>query len=321
MEPINKTRVLITGASGFLGQYLISVLGDEYELIGVVRRPEQSISENYVVIRDFHDNKAWLKVLEGIDVVIHCAAKAHSKVENNETTIAEYRQVNTEITKTVSEACLAASVRRILFVSSIKVNGESSSLDTQFTPSDMAQPQDPYAISKYEAEQVIKGVCLSDRLDYCIIRPTLTYGPGVKANFLSMLKWVSLGVPLPLGCIRNNKRSLVYVENLVDLTKACIEHPAAANQTFLVSDDDDVSTRELLVRVASALGVKSRLINIPLAWLGLAGKLLGKKDIEQRLCASLHVDIVHTKNTLNWTPPFSMQEGLRQTAEWYKARN
>ncbi|KZX82969.1 hypothetical protein A3715_32925 [Oleiphilus sp. HI0009] len=149
----------------------------------------------------------------------------------------------------------------------------------------------------------------------------MVYGAGVKANFFSMLKWVSRGVPLPLGDIKTNKRSLVYVDNLVDLIKTCIEHPAAANQTFLVSDDDDVSTRELLERVAKALGVKSRLLPISPSWLGFAGKLLGKKDVEQRLCGSLQVDIAHTKKTLGWKPPYSMEDGLHRTAEWYKQQN
>ena len=169
--------------------------------------------------------------------------------------------------------------------------------------------------------EALKKISAETGMEYVIIRPPLVYGPCVKANFLSMLKWVSRGVPLPLGGIKGNKRSLVFVDNLVDLIKTCIEHPAAANQTFLVSDDDDVSTRELLVRVATALGVKSRLLNIPPDWLGLAGKLLGKKGIEQRLCASLQVNIAHTKNTLNWTPPYSMEEGLKQTSDWYKTRS
>jgi nucleoside-diphosphate-sugar epimerase len=229
-----------------------------------------------------------------------------------------FREVNVEGTANLAKHAAAAGVKRFIFLSSIKVNGEFSGLGAPFISSDEPAPEDPYGVSKNEAEQALKEICAETGMEFVIIRPPLVYGPGVKANFLSMLKWLSRGVPLPLGGIRKNKRSLVYLDNLVDLIRVCIEHPNAANQSFLVSDNHDVSTYELLANTASALNAPLRLLNIPPKWLGFAGKLLGKKDIEQRLSASLQVDISHTQQMLAWEPPYSMEEGLKHTAEWFK---
>jgi UDP-N-acetyl-alpha-D-quinovosamine dehydrogenase len=309
-------KVLLTGASGFVGKGCSEALGRAHCVLNAVR--VRSGFQHQVIIPSIDAGTQWAEALVACDIVIHCAARVHVMNESVSDPLQAFREVNVEGTANLARQAAAAGVKRFIFLSSIKVNGEFSGLGAPFTSSDEPAPEDPYGVSKTEAEQALKDICAETGMEYVIIRPPLVYGPSVKANFLSMLKWVARGVPLPLGGIRNNKRSLVYVENLVDLIKVCIEHSAAANQTFLVSDDDDVSTRELLERVAKALGVKSRLLPIPLSWLGFAGKLLGKKDIEQRLSSSLQVDISHTKNTLDWQPRYSMEEGLAKTAAWYK---
>lgn len=318
-------KILLSGASGFIGARCLDCLSGPYSFVSVTRFITTNEASN-VIISKIDAGSDWHEALKKIDTVIHCAARVHIMDDDAEDPLSAFREVNVEGTLNFARQAAAAGVKRFIFLSSIKVNGEFSDPTVAgesqpFTSFDKPAPEDAYGISKCEAEEALKKVCVDTGMEYVIIRPPLVYGPGVKANFLSMLKWVSRGVPLPLGGINGNKRSLVFVDNLVDLIKTCIEHSAAANQTFLVSDDDDVSTRELLIRVASALGLKSRLLNIPPSWIGLAGKLLGKKDIERRLCASLQVDIAHTKNTLNWMPPYSMEEGLKQTADWYEARS
>lgn len=308
-------KILLTGYTGFVGAALRKIIIDT-RLVLLGRKCEAGIAHYYA---NFRAREDYLEAVGGVDVVIHCAARVHIMNDSAADPLYSFREVNVEGTATLARQAAAAGVKRFVFLSSIKVNGEFSKEGQAFESSDQPKPEDPYAISKREAEDALKTICAATGMEFVIIRPPLIYGPNVKANFLSMLKWVFRGVPLPLGGIRNNKRSLVYVENLVDLIKLCIDHPAAANQTFLVSDDEDVSTYELLKRVALSLGVKSRLLPIPPSWLGFAGKLLGKNDIEQRLCSSLQVDISHTKNTLKWAAPYSMEEGLKQTAEWYKS--
>lgn len=202
-------------------------------------------------------------------------------------------------------------------MSSIKVNGEETSLGSPFTPDDVFIPTDPYALSKYEAEQGLLKLAGESQMEVVIIRPPLVYGSGVKANFLNMMKWLYKGVPLPFGAI-HNKRSLVALDNLVDLIITCIEHPAAVNEVFLVSDGEDLSTTELLTRVSSALGKKSRLLPVNQKVLEFCLGLIGKKDLAQRLCGSLQVDISKAKRLLNWTPPISVDEGLMRAAESFK---
>jgi nucleoside-diphosphate-sugar epimerase len=311
-------KIAVTGSTGFIGRALCKQLTQAgFSVIALARKRPIILPEcrQFVLMSAEHIDGF---NLNSVDLVIHLAALAHDAAAN--ATEEELADINVKLTSDLARSAANNDARRFIFLSSIGVNGNRT-LNAGFASDSAPMPHNHYSESKYQAEEALKKVCAATAMDYVIIRPPLVYGPGVKANFLSMLKWASRGVPLPLGGIKDNKRSLVFVDNLVDLIKVCIEHPAAANQTFLVSDDDDVSTRELLVRVATALGVQSRLLNIPPSWLGLVGKLLGKKDIEQRLCASLQVDIAHTKNTLNWRPPYSMEEGLKQTADWYKARS
>ena len=216
-------------------------------------------------------------------------------------------------TLNLARQAAAAGVRRFVFVSSIKVNGEVTQLGRPFTADDAPAPLDAYGVSKMEAEEGLRAIASQTGMEVVIVRPALVYGPGVKANFAAMMRWLRRGVPLPLGAI-HNQRSLVALDNLVDLIVTCLTHPAAANQTFLVSDGEDVSTTELLRRMGQALSRPARLIPVPVSWLKLAAAMVVKPDVAQRLCASLQVDIEKTRRLLGWTPPLSLDEGLRRVA-------
>jgi nucleoside-diphosphate-sugar epimerase len=225
-----------------------------------------------------------------------------------------YRAANVEGTLNLARQAAAAGVRRFVFVSSIKVNGEQTAAGQAFGADDTASPQDAYGISKAEAEAGLKAIAVSTGMEVVIIRPPLVYGPGVKATFLSMMRWLQRGVPLPLGAVTRNRRSLVALDNLVDLIVTCVHHPAAANQTFLVSDGEDLSTTGLLQRLAAAMGVPARLLPVP-AWALEAGAaLLGRRAMLQRLCGNLQVDITKTRDVLGWLPPIGVDEGLRRAA-------
>jgi UDP-glucose 4-epimerase len=228
--------------------------------------------------------------------------------------LAAYRLVNVEGTLNLARKAAATGVRRFVFVSSIKVNGEATQLGHPFNADEAPAPLDPYGVSKFEAERVLRALEAETGMEVVIVRPPLVYGPGVKANFASMVRWVERGVPLPLGAI-HNARSMVALDNLVDLLMLCIKHPAAAGQTFLVSDGEDVSTTELLRRTAQAMGKKPLLVPVPAAVLELGAALLGKRAVAQRLCGSLQVDIEKTRNLLNWTPPLTLDQGLRKAVE------
>jgi len=227
--------------------------------------------------------------------------------------LAEFRKVNVDGTLNLARQAAAAGVRRFIFISSIKVNGEGSALGAPYLADAKPAPADPYGISKMEAEQGLRALAAETGMEVVIIRPVLVYGPGVKANFRSMMSWLNKGVPLPLGAI-HNQRSLVALDNLVDLIVTCIDHPAAANQTFLVSDGEDLSTTELLRRMGAALGKPARLLPVPAFMLQAGAALLGKRDMAQRLCGSLQVDISKTRELLNWTPPVSVDQALAKTA-------
>ena len=326
---------LITGASGFVGSKLCSeLLARDHEIQGIVRSKSlahlaPSIRKHYRALGNIESDTDWSKALSDIDFIIHCAARAHVMNETEADALAAYRAVNVEGTKNLAEQATDAGVKRFIFLSSIKVNGERTNsphsnplpegegiLREHFSVNDNPAPKDAYGISKWEAERALYEVSARTGLEVVIIRPPLVYGPGVKGNFLSMLGWLNKGIPLPLGTI-HNQRSLVGIDNLVDLIITCIDHPAAANQTFLVSDDQDLSTDELLRRMSKALGKPARLLHVP-AWLfQLGAQMFGKQDIAQRLLGNLQVDISQTKEILDWTPPVSVDDGLRKTAEWY----
>jgi UDP-glucose 4-epimerase len=233
--------------------------------------------------------------------------------------LAEFRRVNVEGTLRLASQAADRGVRRFVFISSIKVNGEETSPGAPFTAADAARPADPYGVSKWEAEEGLRGLARERGMDVVIIRPVLVYGPGVKANMLAMMRWLHRGVPLPLGAI-HNRRSLVAVDNLVDLVMVALHHPAAANRTLLVSDDHDVSTTELLERMGAALGRPARLLPVPAALLTAGARMLGRAEVARRLCGSLQVDIRETRATLGWIPPVSLDEGLRATARHFLSR-
>ncbi|MGF1743147.1 SDR family oxidoreductase [Vibrio profundum] len=312
----------MTGASGFVGSELCSELvAREHEIRGIVRSISSvdltsSYRNHLCAFENIKPDTNWSNVLLDIDCVVHCSARTHIMNETEIDALAAYRAVNVDGTRNLAEQAADAGVKRFIFISSIKVNGERTNSGTCFTSDDNAFPRDAYGISKWEAEQALQEISVRTDLEVVIIRPPLVYGPSVKGNFLSLLGWLHKGILLPLGAI-HNQRSMVSISNLVDLIITCIDQPAAANQTFLVSDDEDRSTTELLRSMSTALGKPTRLLPVPSSMLKLGAQLLGKQDIAQRLLGNLQVDICYTKRVLDWSPPSSMDEGLRITAEWY----
>ncbi|WP_435235567.1 UDP-glucose 4-epimerase family protein [Psychromonas sp. PT13] len=310
--------ILLTGYSGFLGGRLLTTLSTRNVcLLGRIKSFVVPTSKQFVANIDAKEN--YQSALKCISIVIHCAARVHVMNDNSANPLEAFREVNTYGTLNLAQQAADAGVKRFIFISSIKVNGEFTEIDAPFRPGGNFIPSDPYGLSKYEAEIGLRKIAEKTGMEVVIIRPPLVYGPGVKANFASMMKWVSKGIPLPLGGIKQNKRSLVSIDNLVDLILTCIEHPNAANQTFLVSDDNDISTTQLLTNMAIALRVRSRLLPIPSSWFTLVAKLTGKPAISQRLCGSLQVDISKTKELLNWQPPYSAAECMKKTADAFLA--
>lgn len=322
MSSINN--VLITGATGFLGKPLIKQLSNEFtknNIFPVLRKNSTSFDEfSPIVVDDINSTTDWLDKLQGVDCIIHCAARVHVMNEVDEDPLEAFREINVRGTLQLAQAAAKSGVKRFIFVSSIKVNGESTTGRLPYQSSDTPNPEDPYGISKAEAEEGLKKLAEETGMDVIIIRPPLVYGPGVKANFAAMLKLASTGVPLPFGCIKNNQRSMVYVENLISLIIECINNINAANQTFLISDDDDLSTKAFVQGLSKALGKSSFMLPVPNTIFSLAGKVLGKSAIIDRLCGSLQVDINQTKNTLNWQPPYSVEQGFAATANAFKIR-
>lgn len=312
--------ILLTGSTGFVGQALLARLAAQpaLDLVVVSRRPNSSLPAGvaHAQVADIAADTAWQPVLQGVQVIIHAAARVHVMNDKVADPLAEFRKVNVDGTLNLARQAVGAGVKRFIFISSIKVNGESTAPGKPYSAESQPAPVDPYGISKLEAELALRELAAETGMEVVIIRPPLVYGPDVKANFLSMMRWLSKGIPLPLGAIQN-RRSLVALDNLVDLIATCVEHPAAANQTFMVSDGEDLSTRQLLRRMGGALGRPARLVPIP-AWLLEAGaSLLGKRALAQRLCGSLQVDISKTRELLNWSPPLGVDEALRRAAEHF----
>jgi len=311
--------VLVTGANGFIGNAIINGLrANQLYVRGVVRSMsgKRLPGVEYAVINGMDTETDWTAILYGIAAVIHTAARVHITNGDVQDSIAELRRVNVDATLSLARQSAVSGVRRFIFISSIKVNGQGKFLNHPYDENDIADPVDPYEITKYETEIGLYHLASKTKMDVVIIRPPLVYGPGVKANFLSMMKWIYKGIPLPLGSV-HNKRSLVALDNLVDLIVTCVDHPAAANQTFMVSDGEDLSTTELLQRMGEALGKPARLFPVPIGLLKTAATLIGKRDMAQRLLGSLQVDISKTREVLGWIPPVSVDEGLKRTAHWY----
>lgn len=309
--------ILVTGSTGFVGSRLVEVLAREGKAVrACTRKTTEKIFPSVITTRidDLAGGTDWASALNGVETVIHSAARVHVMNDLSADPLLEFRRTNVKGTLNLARQAAKNEVRRFIFISSIKVNGEGTELGKPYTADDTPAPSDPYGISKQEAEQGLLRLAAETGMEVVIIRPVLVYGPGVKANFLSMMKWLSKGIPLPLGAI-HNKRSLVALDNLIDLIITCMNHPGAVNQVFLVSDDEDLSTCDLLRRMGKALGKPARLLPIPASWLNLAAMLVGKRNVAQRLCGSLQVDISKTRQLLGWQPPLTVDQGLKRAAE------
>lgn len=306
------SRVLVTGATGFVGSGLFSKLkrDDKLKVSGLCRRlPRGDLGLHALGDLQQADLSA---LLPSVEVIIHAAARAHIMKDEVADPLAEYRRVNVEGTLNLAHQAVAAGVKRFIFISSIGVNGNINT--RPFCADDLPNPQEPYAQSKWEAEQGLRQLAAETGMEIVIIRPPLVYGTGAPGNFGSLVRWIEKGVPLPLGAI-HNKRSLVGIDNLVDLIIRCIDHPAAANQVFLAGDGEDLSTTELLRGVGKAMGKPARLIPVPAGLLQFGATLLGRKAMAQRLLGSLQVDISKTCELLDWKPPYTVEEGLRRCFE------
>jgi nucleoside-diphosphate-sugar epimerase len=306
--------ILVTGATGFVGSALCTCLGKKGASVRAAVRSLISHSGGIEVVEvgDLSSETNWTVPLRGINQIVHLAARVHVMNDKSANPLAEFRKINVDATINLATQAAAAGVKRFIFLSSIKVNGESTQIGRPFTAKDVASPQDPYGVSKHEAECALRTIAEQTGMEVVIIRPPLVYGPGVKANFASMMQIIQRGVPLPLASFTSNQRSLVALGNLIDFIVTCINHPAAANQTFLVSDDEDVSTAELLRRMGLALKKPASLFYVPSLLLQCGAVLFNKSEMHQRLCGSLQVDITKTKNLLHWKPPLSVDEGLRR---------
>jgi nucleoside-diphosphate-sugar epimerase len=339
------SRVLATGASGFVGRAIcVQAVCQGLVVRGALRKHgELPDSVEPVVVGEINGATNWGHALDEVNVVIHLAARVHVMHDTSADPLAEFRKVNVQGTENLARQAARAGVKRLVYVSSIKVNGETTSSEAAsalaeippsppfakggvvrsqrvravFRETDVPDLQDPYGISKWEAEQVLYRVAKETGLEVVIVRPPLVYGAGVKGNFAQMLKVLAKGTPLPLASIRN-LRSLVYVENLVDALILCGTHPAAAGQTYLVSDGEDVSTPDLLRQLGMGMGCPARLFRCPLPLLKIAGRFAGKSDQVERLLGSLQVDSSKIRRELGWKPPYTLQQGLQETAQWYR---
>ncbi|MGN8273978.1 UDP-glucose 4-epimerase family protein [Pseudomonas sp. SMV71] len=317
---MTSPRVLVTGAGGFVGESLILKLlaSERFIPVGTSRRTIKLNALCQVLMLDLNRPEAWPSLLD-IQVLVHCAARVHVMNEGTEDPLTSFRQINVQATANLARHAASCGVKRFIFISSIKVNGEQTFPGAPFTADDKPAPEDPYGISKLEAELVLMEIGRETGMEIVVIRPPLIYGDGVRANFLTMLKWLNKGIPLPFGAV-NNLRSLVSMENLVDLIFVCIDHPGAAGQVFLVSDNEDISTARLLRELSIGLGKKVRLLPIP-RWLLLGiGRVLRKEAWIGRLCNSLQVDISKTCERLNWKPRIDAVSALRRTAIGFKQR-
>jgi nucleoside-diphosphate-sugar epimerase len=314
------SKVMMTGASGFVGSALLKrLLADGYVCTVAVRAGWARYPDGVSVkeIKSLDRQLDWTELVIGQETVIHCAARVHVMNDTSSDPLAEFRNVNVIGTLRLAEEAARCGVKRFIFFSSIKVNGESTKPGFSFSADDTPAPCDPYGVSKMEAEKGLLRLAEETGMEVVIIRPVLVYGPGVKSNFFSMMAWLCRGIPLPLRAI-DNKRSLVALDNLVDLTSICIVHPRAANQIFLVSDGEDLSTPGLLTRMGKALDKPVRLFPVPTYVLEICAALFRRPAFAQRLCGSLQVDISKTCTLLEWRPPCSVDEALAKTASDFK---
>lgn len=315
-------KIMLTGSTGFVGSFIANkLLHSDHTLLALVRSAKGQVSivgESHITNIDSHTD--YSHVLSGVDAVVHCAACTHIMNMDVVDLLAEYRRVNVDATLNLAQQAADFGVKRFIFVSSIKVNGESTTGRVPFIEKDIAKPLDPYGVSKYEAEEGLKKIAAFTGMEVVIVRPPLVYGAGVKANFLNLLKLSNTGSPLPFGLV-NNKRSMVYVENLVDFIVKCIVHPAAANQTFIVSDNEDLSLRGLLQLIRESMGKPARLIPVPVFLFKLAGLIFRKQYMVDRLVGDLQVDSSNALSLLNWKPPFTVVQGIQATVDSFLENN
>lgn len=313
-------RILVTGPGGFVGRVLVQHLLADGALQVVAAARHTTAQEDprlsAFAVGDIGPATDWRAALERTDVVVHLAARVHVMQDHSSDPLAEFRYANVAATLALAKQAARAGVQRFVYISSIKVNGEFTLPGRPFRADDRPAPVDHYAISKHEAEIGLHQLAAETRMQVVVVRPPLVYGPGVSANFRNMMDWLQRGLPLPLGAV-NNLRSLVGVDNLCDLISVCARHPNAAGQTFLASDGEDISTTDLLRRLGSAMGRPARLLPLPAVLLRAGLTALGRRSIGLRLCSSLQVDGGPTRSLLGWTPPLTLDEGLRRTALAY----
>jgi len=311
-------RVLVTGADGFVGSHLCPALAAAgYAVRRAVRSLKPGETAPAIEVGAIGAETDWTRALEGVACVIHLAARTHVLEETARDPAGEFHKTNVAATRRIAEQARAAGVRRVVYLSSVKVNGESTPL-ARYTEQDPPQPEDGYGRSKWAAEQALMAAAAGSGTDAVVLRPPLVYGPGVKGNFRRLAALVARGIPLPFGSIRN-RRSLIYVENLAHAIVASVAAPQAAGKTYLVSDDEDVSTPELVRALARALAVPARVFPFPVALLHAAGALTGRRDAIVRLTGSLAVDTAAIRRDLDWKPPYPLAHGLGRTAQWYHA--
>lgn len=323
-------HVLVTGANGFVGKRVCSRLRKEgYAVRGAVRhyapccdddvRWSATLNGEIVSVGDIDENIDWSTALDGIDVVVHLAARVHVMQEISKDPLESFRSVNVHGTERLARMAIEKGVRRFVYISSISVHGNST-VARAYLEEDEAQPSSPYAVSKWEGELALRKIERESNLDVVIVRPPLVYGEGVGGNFLRMMQWVQKGLPLPLKSIRN-KRSFIGIENLANLVACCVSHTKAAGETFLAADGEDLSTPDLVDCVAKFMGCSARLFSTPVSVIRAFGRITGKGDITDRLCSSLQVDAGKARSVLKWQPRISLDEGLARTVKWYMEQN
>lgn len=313
---------MVTGANGFVGTALCKrLLASNLEIHAATRSASPLPSPDALkqfVVGELDQNTDWMPALKDVDAVVHLAARVHVMNDDAIDPQGEFHKVNVEATANLARQAAIAGVKRFLYLSSIKVNGQATSIEKPYRETDTPNPQDPYAVSKLHAEEALRAISVETGLEIVIIRPPLIYGPRVKANFATLIKSVDKRIPLPLGCV-NNKRSFIFVDNLCDALLRCATHPAGAGRTFLVSDGVDMSSVELVEGIAAALNRPLRLVSVPVGLLQAGAWLLGKATEVDRLTQSLVIDSSSIRNELEWVPPHTVAHGLQVTAEWYRS--
>ena len=308
--------ILITGSNGFLARHIINHCEGDFDMVLLSNSHSSAHSSHKLFKIEINSSSDYSGCFENVSCVIHCAARVHVMADRSLEPLEAYREVNTAGTLNLARQAVDAGVERFIFISSIKVNGENTNNGIPFDSNSPRLPEDFYGQSKSEAEEALIALSVKTGLEVVIIRPTLIYGAGVKANFASLINLVSKGFPLPFGCINKNFRSLVSVKNLVDLIITCVDHPKAANEVFLVSDDHDLSTSSMVKYMARALGKPELQLPLPIWFYRLVGITFGKEDVVDRLVGSLQVDITHTKATLDWKPPQALEIGFKEAADF-----